>query len=92
MTITIEYFGQLFTVTGTKTETRDVQDGTTVKQLLLDRAAHYGDAFVAITQEDQNTLRSSLLVTVNEDMTNNRNEHTLKDNDVVRLLPAIAGG
>jgi MoaD family protein len=92
MKISINYFGQLATITGTASESREVAGGADARTLLSAVAAQYGDGAKRIILDDAGNLRPSLIVMVNGAVIDKGKPLALKDGDAVSLLPAIAGG
>ena len=92
MKITLHYMGQLRTVCGQSSEHVDVGEGASLWSVLRSRADHYGQAFSDIVLDDAGHPRPSILVVVDDDLVDKRNDTPLSDGQAVRLLTAIAGG
>ena len=92
MNVTLEYFGPLRQAAGVAAETIALPEGGTAQDAVTAAAEKYGGAFRLLTLRAADTLRPSLLVTVNDEPIAKSHPHVLRDGDRIRLLAAIAGG
>lgn len=92
MTITIEYHGQLRHLAQVNSDSRDVEQGVSIPELIALVAASYDDAFRDIILDDAGQLLPSTLILKGDELTDRDNWPELSDGDVITLLPAIAGG
>lgn len=93
MKLRVQYMAQLRTAVGQSEEAVELPEGTRLSELLAHLAVAHGEArshFVTETGQ----ARPSLLIVVNESAVSARDAATtvLQPNDVVTLLPPIAGG
>lgn len=93
MKLRVQYMSQLRTVVGRSEEAVELPDTARLSELLAHLAAAHSEArshFVTETGQ----ARPSLLIVVNESAVSAREAATtvLHSNDVVTLLPPIAGG
>ena len=92
MNITINYFGQLRQIAGMESESREAADGAPLADILAQAAENYDQQFGAILFDDNQALRASVMVLVNDVPADKDSLPALSDQDKVSLLPAIAGG
>lgn len=93
MKLRVQYLAQLRTIVGQSEEVVELPDAACLSELLSQLAATHDAArphFVTETGQ----ARPSLLIVVNESTVSAREATTtvLRSNDVVTLLPPIAGG
>ncbi len=93
MKLRVQYMAQLRTVIGRAEEFIELPDGSRLSDVLVQLSARHGDARSHLLTETGQP-RPSLLIVVNEAAVPARNAATteLHSNDVVTLLPPIAGG
>jgi len=92
MTIRVEYFGQLATVTDKREELREIAEGATLRELLHDLADTYGRPFAAIVTDTDGNIRPSLLALMNGAVVDKTDNPVIGDGSSLKLLSAIAGG
>ena len=92
MNITIEYHGQLRHLANRDTETCTVQPGTSIPDIVTTMAHNHDDAFRAILLDEDGNLLHSTLMFIGDETLDRANWPTLKDGDIITLLPPIAGG
>jgi len=88
----IHYFGQLYTVTGKKSEDVEIRKDTSLRRLLISQAEVYGDGFRTIVLDEESKIRPSAIVVLNGKMAAKDKDTVLNDGDEIKLLTAIAGG
>lgn len=93
MKLTVHYTAQLRVAIGRGEEELDLPEGTSLADLLMRLARQYAEARSHLSTECGN-VRPSLLVVVNNKAVPTRElaERVLLAEDVVMLLPPIAGG
>jgi molybdopterin converting factor small subunit len=92
MRITLEYHGQLRHLAQAESESREVDDGTSIPELVSAVAGDYDELFRAILLDASGALTPSALILMGDDPVDRENWPVLKDGDVITLLPPIAGG
>lgn len=93
MTLTIDYTGQLASVTGLSEELVEVRDGETLGELLRGRLALHGEKFEELVFDDTGKIRTTLLVALDgEQATGDRDQQSLLGIKVLMLMTPIAGG
>ncbi len=93
MNITIQYTGQLATLTGTAEESLDISAGTTLAELIARLAAHHGSGFAELLQNREGKPRPSLLVILDGEQALGKLETLCLDGvKVLMLMTPIAGG
>lgn len=92
MNITIEYHGQLRHLAQVDSESRNVDQGMSIPELVALVAASYDDAFRAVVLDDSGALLPSTLILRGDEPADRSNWPALCDGDVIALLPAMAGG
>jgi molybdopterin converting factor small subunit len=90
--ITVKYFGQLRQVAGVEGEDGECPAETTVQDYLKNVAKRHEATFSRILFDEQDRLRPSVIVAINDAVVGRGRPCILKDNDQVTLLAAIAGG
>lgn len=93
MKLRVQYMAQLRTVIGRAEEAVELPEGARLSELLVHLAATHNEARSHVVT-DTGHARPSLLIVVNEAAVSAREAATtiLHPNDVVTLLPPIAGG
>lgn len=93
MKLRVQYMAQLRTVVGQAEEFIELPDGSRLSDALAQLAVRHDDARSHLVTETGQP-RPSLLIVVNEAAVSARDAATieLRSNDVVTLLPPIAGG
>jgi len=92
MNITIEYHGQLRHVAQMDSESRNVDQGVSIPELVAILAEVHDEAFRAIVLDETGALLPSTLILKGNELADRDNWPPLNDGDVISLLPAIAGG
>ncbi len=92
MNIMINYFGQLKQATGKADETHELTDGISLQDALIQLSGKYGDSFKKIALNEDEAIRPSLMVLINDKPVVKQDTNTLNDGDTLTLLTAIAGG
>ena len=90
MTITVEYFAQLRTATGTQSETHELPPDATVGDLVMSIRKRHADALGDIIGHDGD-LPGWITIVLNGSATSDP-ATTLPDEATVRLLSPISGG
>ncbi len=92
MTISVEYFGQLLHLTGVRSESVEIADGTDVKGLVGQLADCYGERFRDFVFGEDGELRKSIPIVVNDRQIAYGESVSFKDGSRVMILSPIAGG
>lgn len=96
MRIKVEYLGHIKNMTNDKREEElDVEEDSTVADLLNLLAKRYGESFRKGVYEPKGTdVKPNYIITVNGYLLNQLNgiETKLKNGDHVTLLPIVSGG
>ncbi len=90
MNIKISYYGQSRQLAGKGDEQLDAEDNVTANAVLKILSEKYGEAFSTLVLSDEGVLRKSILLSVNDEITDPN--QTLSDNDELSLYPALSGG
>lgn len=93
MKLRVQYMAQLRTVIGQTEEFIELPDGSRLSDVLIQLAARHSVARSHLLT-DTGQPRPSLLIIINEAAVSARDAATteLRSNDVLTLLPPIAGG
>lgn len=93
MKLTMDYTGQLASVTGVAEERVEVEDGECLLDVLKARLAVHGEKFGELVFDDKGGVRSTLLVVLDgEQATGDKAYLSLEGVNVVMLMTPIAGG
>ena len=92
MNITIEFYGQLRHLADTDSVSLDVEAGTSIPELVTALAKDRCDIFKSILFDPSGALLSSALILMGDEPVDRSPWPTLKDGDVMTLLPPLAGG
>ncbi|MCF6311066.1 MAG: hypothetical protein L3J39_01315 [Verrucomicrobiales bacterium] len=93
MTLTMDYTGQLASVTGVAEEQVEVGEGECLLDVLKARLAVHGEKFGELLFDDEGGIRSTLLVVLDgEQATGDKASVSLSGVKVVMLMTPIAGG
>jgi len=93
MKLTVDYTGQLASVTGVSEENVELDDGETLGVVLKGLSAGYGEKFGELVFDDEGRIRSTLLVALDgEQAAGDKNNLDLSGVKVLMLMTPIAGG
>ena len=92
MNIRIEYLGQLRHLAQVDSESRNVDEGVSIPELVAMLAAGHDEAFRAIVLDDSGAILPSTLILKGSELADRNDWPALSDGDVITLMPAIAGG
>ena len=94
MKVEVKFFTSLREITGKKTEDIQLQENTTITELVQQLSSTHGKEFDQYIYNKQNKVQEFLSFLVNGQNINNLNgfETALKDGDVVAILPPVGGG
>jgi len=93
MKLTVDYTGQLASVTGVPEESVELRGGETLNSILKGLAASHGEKFSELVFGDDGRIRSTLLAALDgEQATGNKDELDLSEVKVLMLMTPIAGG
>jgi molybdopterin converting factor small subunit len=93
MNLTVDYTGQLASVTGVSEESVELRGGETLSSILKGLAASHGEKFSELVFGDDGRIRSTLLAALDgEQATGNKDELDLSEVKVLMLMTPIAGG
>lgn len=92
MNITVEYHGQLRHLAQKESESCIVDDNTSIPEFITTISKNYDDTFRAILFDKSGTLLPSALILMDDEPVDRENWPSLKDGDVITILPPIAGG
>ena len=94
MIVQVKFFTSLREITGKKTEDIQLQQNTTINQLIKLLSGKHGKKFDQYIYNQQNKVQEFLSFLVNGQNINNLNgfQTALKDGDVVAILPPVGGG
>lgn len=92
MKVEISYYGQARQAAGVGSENVDLEGSPSLVDALRKIADSHGDLLRKILFASQDTLSSSLLITVNDDVITGSAIPALNDNDRISIVPPIAGG
>lgn len=92
MRVTVEFFAQLRQLTGTASETLDLEPPCTAQELVQRLAGRYGDEFRSLVMKADDQIGGSVLVFVGDEQILWSDPHWLSDGDSVCIATPIAGG
>lgn len=92
MTITVYYLAQLRRATKLSIEAVKLEASDTLGDLLARIVQVHGDELRRLLLDDQGSLRSTLLVFLNDEQAVDPERVFLKDGDSITFLSPIAGG
>ena len=93
MKLTLEYTAQLASVTGVSEEAVVLDAGETLGHLLRRLAKCHGESFREMVFDNENQIRSTLLLSLDEVMVSGDKENVdLSNVSVLLLMMPVAGG
>jgi len=92
MQITIFYTAQIKSITGKSDELLKLTGSSSLVEVLNERCNIYGDQFRMLIFTAEETIRPSLVISINNEQVIPGKETILKDGDEIILLSPIAGG
>jgi len=93
MSLTIDYTGQLASVTGVSEESVELSGGETLGSVLKCLAETHGEKFCELVFDEDGRIRSTLLAAVDgEQATGDKDNLDLSEVKVLMLMTPIAGG
>ena len=92
MNITVNYCGQIGQILHLEREEIECAAPIRLVDLLNDLADRHGETFRRLVFHDAGQIRTSLLITVNDNAVPLSSLPALQDKDELTLLPPIAGG
>ena len=92
MQVTVEYAAQVKRAAGVASESVDVEDSCSIRDLLTQVAAARGEALKNILFDDNGELHPSILLFVGNEQIRWDTPIKLKNRDVVSVLSPISGG
>ena len=92
MKISMQYTAQLAMEAGCSRESIDVEDNTTVEEVVRLRAGHFGGKFAEIVLNAEGQPVSTIMHIVNGEQVERGVPHPLKEGDELMLMSPIAGG
>ena len=92
MNITVHYCGQIGQAIELDGEAIECAESIPLADLLNDLAGRHGDAFRRLVFDDAGEVRTSLLITINDNAVRLSSPPTLEEGDELTLLPPISGG
>jgi len=91
MQVTLSYMGQLRHLAEKESEDVEAADGATLVEVIREAATRYGSAFKTIVF-DADTLRSSLMILIDDSPVDKSVSVILAEGQRIMLLSAISGG
>ena len=92
MKITFQYSGQARKARGTAEEVIDLEENSTVTQALIQVAQTWSPEAKGFFFDDENQVRPSMLIFVNEEQIMEPQTHVLTPNAKVLWMAPLAGG
>jgi molybdopterin converting factor small subunit len=92
MKITMQYTAQLSMEAGCATEKLEIANGTTVAQIIINRAEKHGGKFSNMLLNADGEPVSTIMWVVNGEQVDRLVPHVLQDGDELMLMSPIAGG
>lgn len=92
MNVTINLFGQLRHLADADQVTLEAAEDGALLPTLQHLASQYPEQFTTILFDEDQQVRSSMMVLINDTAIDKANPPQLQDGDAITLLSAIAGG
>ncbi len=92
MKVTVEYAAQVKQAAGIGSETVQLDDGSSVEELVSRVADLHGETMKQVILDGQGRLHPSILLFVGDDQVRGDAPVTLHESDVVTLLSPVSGG
>lgn len=92
MKITVKYSAQARIATGRGSEEIDLDEPTTVHDLVIRLARQHGTAFRRLALDANGCPHPSLLVAIGDDQVRPSDHRKLASGEVVSIIPPISGG
>ena len=92
MKITLQYTAQLSMEAGCATEKLEIAEGTTVKQIIINRAEKHGGKFSTMLLNSEGEPVATIMWIVNGEQVDRSVPHVLQEGDELILMSPIAGG
>jgi molybdopterin converting factor small subunit len=92
MHIRIAFYGESRKITGTEEELLEISSDISLAEIVRRLAEKYGDAMSLLLLTDTGKLRRSVIFAINDEVVDPVEKSILQDNDVLSILPAVAGG
>jgi molybdopterin synthase sulfur carrier subunit len=94
MKVEVRFFTSLREITGKKKELVQLQNATTVEELLTGLSKKYGKEFIEYLYNEEEKVHTYLSILVNGKSTNVLQglDTELKEGDTVAILPPVGGG
>jgi molybdopterin converting factor small subunit len=92
MNIRVDYAAQVKLAAGVASEKVELKEGTSLKDLLMQLAMQRGDGFRKLLFGEDGGIRSSILLSVNDEQVFVGDAPALQAGDVVAVLSPMSGG
>ena len=92
MKVTLNYMGQLRSLTGKDSDKVECSQGASLADLLTEAAKKYDRQFANIVLDGTGIIRPSLIIIIDGVSADKDAPPNLSDGDSITLLTAIAGG
>jgi molybdopterin converting factor small subunit len=92
MKVTVKYSAQARLATGVGSEEVELDEPTTVHDLVIRLARQHGSAFRRLTLDASGCPHPSLLVAIGDDQVRPGDHRRLASGEVVTIIPPISGG
>lgn len=92
MHIRIAFYGESRKIAGTEEELLKISPDISLAEIVRRLTEKYGDAMSSLLLTDTGKLRRSVIFAINDEVVDPVEKSVLQDNDVISILPAVAGG
>ena len=92
MKVTLNYMGQLRSLTGKDSDQIEYSQGACLADLITEASKKYDERFVNFVLDENGAIRPSLIIIIDGVSADKDVAPNLSDGDTITLLTAISGG